>query len=385
MDVMIIPSKLKGSIKATPSKSHAHRILIADALADGHSEIVMDSTSDDIETTRECLSRLDDPHPIFDCHESGSTLRFLLPLAAVLKSKATFIGQGRLPERPLSPLKEEMIAHGCTFSREGINEICTVSGPMSGGVFSIPGNVSSQYITGLLFALPLLDEGGIIELTSPLESRGYVDLTIKTLQAFGIRIIENENSYEVPGCQLYKSPEKIETEGDWSNMAFWLAANALGSDIKISGLDIDSPQGDKAITELVKKFDERCTIDAGPVPDLVPILSVIASVSPCASVIENAAKLRLKESDRLRTTYEGLSALGANIIELPAGLQISGTDKLPGGICDGAGDHRIVMAMAIAATVCEEPVTIKGAEAVNKSYPGFFEDYRNLGGEVIEL
>ena len=343
MDIKIIPKNLKGRLNATPSKSHAHRVLIANALAEGNANIIMDSSSKDIETTRNCLARLSDPHPIFDCHESGSTLRFLLPVSMVLKNKATFVGEGRLPQRPISPLKEEMIAHGCRFSRQGANEICTVSGSLEGGTFLIPGNVSSQYITGLLFALPLLDEGGTIELTSPLESKGYVDLTIKVLKDYGIKINETENGYEVPGEQIYRAPEKISIEGDWSNMAFWMAADKIGSEIEISGLDESSVQGDKAIRNILENLTDNNVIDAGPIPDLVPILAVTASVSQGTTLITNAAKLRLKESDRLRTTYDGLSALGANIIELPAGLQITGQDKLKGGECNGSGDHRIVM------------------------------------------
>jgi len=205
------------------------------------------------------------------------------------------------------------------------------------------------------------------------------------LKDYGIKINETENGYEVPGEQIYRAPEKISIEGDWSNMAFWMAADKIGSEIEISGLDESSVQGDKAIRNILENLTDNNVIDAGPIPDLVPILAVTASVSQGTTLITNAAKLRLKESDRLRTTYDGLSALGANIIELPAGLQITGQDKLKGGECNGSGDHRIVMAMAIAATVCSGPVVIHGADAIEKSYPGFFDDYRMLGGEVIEL
>lgn len=424
MNVKIIPKPLGGTINSITSKSHAHRLLIAAALCEDPCKVNIKNTNEDLKATSNCLSLLSDEYPVLDCHESGSTLRFMLPIAMVLKEKTVFLGSGRLPERPLSPLKEEMEAHGCTFEKlsqsadcsdEKITrEIYTVSGKMRGGEFKLAGNVSSQYITGLLFALPLLAEDSEIQITSKLESVDYVILTLKVLESFGVHIetrinekssIEGGKAYSffIKGNQTYHSPVEVTAEGDWSNAAFWVVAGALGGALRCEHIMLDSFQGDKAVVDIVKSYqrkieiqatavttemdpntmnEEEHIIDASNIPDLVPILSVLAASHKGVTRIINAGRLRIKESDRLHTVADCLQSLGADIAELPEGLVIRGTGKLKGGSVNGYNDHRIVMSMAIASILCDAPVIIHGAEAVNKSYPTFFEDFATLGGEV---
>lgn len=393
MDIKITPGHLRGSVTVPQSKSHCHRLLIAAHLAGRRDQVMKNinekSTSDDIIATEGALAALESSsEPDIFCNESGSTLRFMLPVAMALKSRARFFGRGRLPDRPLSPLWEQMEEHGCTLQRGTGELICTGKGPMKGGDFFIPGNVSSQYVTGLLYALPLTKDGGIIHMTSPLESKGYVEMTLDVLRDFGITVERKEDMYIVPGSQHYAAsdPDFLIPEGDWSAAAFWYTAKALGEDIECSGTKLPSSQGDSRIREICGKYpDGLDNIDAKNIPDLVPILAVLMALTPGTHRISGAARLREKESDRLKTTASGLNALGADVRELPDGLVITGKDRLSGGTADGAGDHRIVMAMAIAACRCSGPVTILGAEAVSKSYPGFFSDYRKLGGIADEI
>lgn len=445
MNIKITPKPLKGSINAITSKSHAHRLLIASALCSEPCKVNISNMNEDIEATQNCLSlltKISDSNalPILDCNESGSTLRFMLPIAMALSNKVIFLGAGRLPERPLSPLKEEMELHGCTFDTKADKHsislemqtssipIFTVTGPLKGGTFTLPGNISSQYITGLLFALPLLKEDSIIRISSKLESIGYVMLTLEVLKLFGIDIeIKTTEEYQaktkyenclikkldainksgqsfsfiIKGNQKYISPKEVTAEGDWSNAAFFIVADALSSSINNTGtlensitclnLDHKSSQGDKEIVSFVQRFKEShskknsLVFDVANVPDLVPILSVLATSYEGTTEIINAGRLRIKESDRLSTVREMIQNLGGIITELPEGLIIQGTKKLKGGTVNGYNDHRIVMAAAISSIICSEPVTILGAEAVNKSYPRFFEDLSNLGGEYHVL
>jgi len=411
MNVKITPKNLSGKVIAIPSKSQAHRILIASALS-GNTACVC-SNSDDIEATGDCLLELENSdEPVFNCRESGSTLRFFLPLSMVFKNKATFIGTGGLPHRPLSPLKEQLEEHGCVFSNKG-DDICTLTGALKGGKFTLPGNVSSQFITGLLFALPLLSESSEIILSSPLQSSPYVTMTLNTLEMFGIKIDalfdescaeRSYSAFRIKGGQKYVSPANATVEGDWSNAAFWFVAAAISTSIEstitCNGLDILSAQGDKKIVSILKAFGgniSKCEksviaspgelhgieIDAVNIPDLIPIISVLAAVSVGKTTIINAERLRIKESDRLHAIYDGLTRLGADVEELDGGLIIRGKDRLNGGTVSGFNDHRIVMSMAIASIRCENPVIIEGAEAVNKSYPNFFDDFKNLGGDVV--
>jgi len=367
MTVTLRPGRLAGEIAAMPSKYDLHRLMIASHLA-GLSLEGLPVISDDIAVTKACLQSMSG-----NCRESGSTLRFLLPVFAALGREVTFTGVGRLPERPMQPLIDQLRAHGCAIDREKLP--VTIAGQLRPGRFTLPGDVSSQYVTGLLFALPLLAGDSEIALTSPLESRGYVDMTLRTLRKFDIMIRETAWGFQVPGGQAYRSPERpLAPEGDWANAAFWLAAG-----VRVTGLDEASAQPDKAIAGLLAKHG---SMDASQCPDLVPIMAVVMALTPGEGRIVNAARLRLKESDRLHAMAENLVSLGADVTELPDGLVIRGKASLRGGEADSFGDHRIAMAMAIAALHCEGPVTLRGAGAVRKSYPAFWEEYQRLGGQI---
>lgn len=425
MDIKIIPRKLKGSIDALPSKSHAHRVLIAQKLAqlqsgENHTKHTVPSFSADIDATKNCLAQLNKEKPFLDCKESGSTLRFMLPAAMALKDEAVFIGSGKLPYRPVSPLKEEMETHGCHFTmgdrsrdmHDRYKEICTVTGRLRPGRYRLAGNISSQFVTGLLLALPILDGDSTLELTTELESAGYVDLTMDVLRDFNIKIKERKSSegfiiYEIKGNQQYKEPENLKIQGDWSNAAFWLACGALGGDITVRGLDTESSQRDKEFLDILKAMGAsvsvstdgkygsavRCTaeslsavnVSAAQIPDLVPALAAVMAFSRGSSMITEAQRLRIKESDRIATVFDFLSRLGADITDGGSGLSVTGKESLEGGTVSGHNDHRIVMSAAAASCGCRNPVTILGADAVNKSYPGFFEDFAALGGKIYEV
>lgn len=374
MNIKIQPGKLSGKIEAIPSKSDAHRLMIANYLAGG-APLNLPWTSKDMDATAACLKALDCDE-VLDCGESGSTARFILPVAAALKEEASLTGHGRLTSRPFRELCDAMRANGASFDRDLLP--MTVKGKLKSGIYELPGNVSSQYISGLLFALPILEGDSVIKLTTALESVGYVNMTLKVLKSFGIKVTEENNEYRVPGGQKYILPKKIKPEGDWSNAAFWLAAG-----IEVTGLDNDSYQGDKAIVKIVEdaKLQGDLHVDVKDIPDLVPIISVIASGRQGTTHIENAARLRIKESDRIKTVCEMINNLGGTAKELPEGLIIEGTGSLKGGTVDSANDHRIVMATAIASILCTEPVLITDAAAVEKSYPTFFEDFEKLGGQ----
>ncbi len=398
MNIVITPSPLSGAVRVPASKSAAHRLLIAAALADGPTRIAIGSTNRDIEATAACLRALgadiesegetlvvspiaDVPAEVtLDCGESGSTLRFLLPVAATLGAHTTFTGHGRLPQRPNAPLVEALRAHGAVIDN-GLLPMA-VSGSLTGGLWTLPGDVSSQYVTGLLFALPLLEADSVIRLTTPLASAAYVDMTLQALRQFGIDIEGMADGWRIPGRQRYRTPGEAVVEGDWSAAAFWLAANALGASIDVRGLDPDSVQGDRAVTALL----EQDTIDATHVPDLVPALAVAAASRPTRTVITGAARLRLKESDRLQSVADMLAALGHGVAVTPDGLIIDGGPpqpcEAPVRTVDGANDHRIVMAAAVAAAHADRPVRVTGAQAVEKSYPDFFRDFEALGGNA---
>lgn len=442
MDIKIIPRKLKGRLDALPSKSHAHRVLIAQKLArmqngeaanaDNAHGSEIPTFSKDIEATKNCLAQLDSGSPRLNCIESGSTMRFMLPVAMALRDEAVFIGAGKLPSRPISPLREEMERNGCTFSPgtpaadaadipDGFSEICTIRGRLQPGTYRLAGNVSSQFITGLLFALPLLDGDSTLELTTALESAGYVDLTLDVLRDFGIMIDkkrspEGFNIYVTNGSQRYTEPADVTVQGDWSNAAFWLACGALGGDVTLDGVDMTSSQRDKEFADILMQMGAhlevsscgtsmdstsatgglssiRCTgnglsaadIDVAQIPDLVPVLATVMALADGASEITHAERLRIKESDRIFTVHDFLSKLGADITDEGSGLSVRGKRTLSGGEVCGHNDHRIVMAAAVASCGCTGPVIIRGAEAVNKSYPDFFRDFAALGGEVCEL
>lgn len=408
MDMKISPSVLRGNLSIPASKSCAHRAVICAALADGVSTLSGITMSKDIEATISSMTALGASFEIngdivtvkgisgsidgtaeIDCNESGSTLRFIMPVAAALGVKSVFIGKGRLPQRPIDIYKRELKNHGITFHTEEMPY--EISGVLTGGKYEIEGNVSSQFITGLLFALPLAKEDSEIIMTSHLESRPYVDITIDILRRYGIEIIETENSFLIKGNQKY-TPYDEHIEGDYSQAAFFFVANALGSDVNILNLKEDSVQGDKAITDIIADTLKNGSVtgykaDCSDIPDLVPILSVLGAYGNMPSTIYNAERLRIKESDRLAACADMLNNLGGNVTVTSDGLEIMPTNGLNGGTIDSYGDHRIVMAAAIAALNCKGDVIIKGAEAAEKSYPTFFEDYVKLGGkaDVIDL
>ena len=391
MDITIYPRKLSGTVHAIPSKSQAHRLLICAAFADGVTQLFCPQTNQDIEATADCLRSLGADiqrtadgytvHPaakipaqaILNCHESGSTLRFMLPIAGALGIDATFLLAGRLPCRPLSPLWEEMERMGCKLSRPSENTLrCT--GKLRSGNYTISGNVSSQFITGLLLAAALLDEETQITVNGRLESKPYVDMTCHALNMFGV----NTENYRVIGCFPFQTPGNLAVEGDWSNGAFFLTASAIGNDITVKGLNPDSVQGDRAVVDILNTTGSACTISAANIPDLIPILSVAAAYHNGATFTD-IQRLRLKESDRVATVIAMLNALGIRAEATEDSLTVF-PGKFHGGIVDAANDHRIAMSAAIAATAASEPVTIIGAECVRKSYPSFWEEYIRLGG-----
>lgn len=392
MDLTIHPGKLSGTITAIPSKSEAHRLLICAALSDGQTKLFCRETNKDIEATVDCLNALGADicrtefgylvEPIrtvpekamMHCYESGSTLRFMLPVAGALGVDATFYMQGRLPSRPLSPLWEEMERMGCSLSRPTADTVrCT--GKLQCGAYSIDGGVSSQYITGLLFAMALIPGESQLYVTGKCESKPYIEMTQQALSVFGV---ETEN-FRVTGSYPFHSPGSVTVEGDWSNGAFFLAANALGNTVNVLGLDPNSCQGDRAVSAMLQALSSYCTISAEDTPDLVPILAVTAGAKMGAEFV-NAGRLRLKESDRIESVAAMLRSLGAEVTVGEDTIAVAPT-QYRSCIVNSAGDHRIAMAAAIAATVADGPVTILGAECVSKSYPSFWAEYERLGGQ----
>lgn len=389
MDIIIHPRPLRGDITIIPSKSQAHRLLICAAFADAPTVLLCPETNRDMDATAGCLNALGakiiktqtgySVWPVgqipetakLNCHDSGSTLRFMLPVAGALGVDTTFVMEGRLPQRPLSPMWEEMERMSCTLTRPTTNTVrCT--GKLRPGHYGIDGSVSSQYITGLLLALSLLERPSELEITGRIESKPYIQMTKDAISLFGA-------DPEHPGARRFHSPGNLTVEGDWSNGAFFLAANALGSRLDIHGLNENSSQGDRAAAELLPMLREgKPVIDARDIPDLVPILSVVAACCYGAK-FTNIRRLRLKESDRVASVIAMITALGGKAEADENTLFVFGTG-LTGGTVDSVNDHRIAMSTAIAATVCKEPVTILGADCVKKSYPKFFEEYRRLGG-----
>ena len=395
MDIRITPKSLNGSVEIISSKTYAHRILIAAALSDKPTEIYVNTMSEDIMATTECINSMGakavydeknklitvtpitaiDTAVVLNARESGSTARFILPVAAALFDSVSLNGYGRLPKRPLKPLLREMAKNGVKASSDFIP--LKTEGRLKSGVFEIEGNISSQYITGLLMALPLLDGDSEIRLTTPLESRSYVDITVDVLKTFGINIEKTPSGYIVTSGK-YISPSRIVTEGDWSNAAFWIVANEISGGVTVSGLKADSLQGDRKITELLKETE----IDAGDIPDLVPVLSVLALSRNKVTRIYNAGRLRLKESDRLEAIKTSLTDFGGDIKIEGDSLIINGKGRIRGGRASGFSDHRIVMSLAIASLIADNECIIEGAQSVGKSYPDFFEEFNRLGGKA---
>ncbi|MDE6934685.1 MAG: 3-phosphoshikimate 1-carboxyvinyltransferase [Oscillospiraceae bacterium] len=390
MNLTITPGKLAGTVTPPPSKSQAHRCLIAAALAGEGSVIHNLAGSQDIRATRRCMEELKTNRntlPEFNCGESGSTLRFLIPIALALRGGGIFTGQGRLMERPQQPYFDLFEEKSIRYEqRDGV---LTVEGRLTPGEYRLPGNVSSQFFTGLLMALPLLEGPSVIIPTTPLESEGYIGMTLDVMHTFGIDIASTRSlppHYLIPGGCRYRSAE-VTVEGDWSQAAFWYAANCLGCAVNVRGVTQHSTQGDRIIEshclELSQPGDAE--IDMSGCPDLAPPVAAAAAVRRGITRLTGAARLRIKESDRLSAIAAALNAMGARVTEYPDSLTVYGQDSLAGGgAVDCCNDHRIAMMAAVAATRCREPVTLLGAECVAKSYPDFWEHYRMLGGVFHE-
>lgn len=391
MDITIHPRMLRGTINAIPSKSEAHRIFICAAFSDQPTSIICPETNDDMEATASCLRALGaqitrnlDGYQIcpvqvlpqkatLDCGESGSTLRFMLPICAALGVETTFRLSGRLPYRPLSPLWEELERMGCQLSRP-TEQTIFLRGKLHSGAFSIDGGVSSQFITGLLFAIALMTGNNTLSITGNIESKPYIDLTIQVLQTFGKKF----DGMRFSDNASFHSPGEITVEGDWSNAAFFLAAKALGNDVAITGLSHKSVQGDRAADMLTKQLKDNITVCGKDIPDLIPILAVTAAARKGAT-FQNIGRLRLKESDRIAAVAEMLTALGAEVHVTDNEMTV-----FPAAfhecVIDSKNDHRIAMAAAIASTVASGPVTILNAQCVKKSYPQFWSEFTRLGG-----
>ncbi len=421
-NIEIKSSLLKGEIKIPPSKSMSHRAIICASLAEGKSLIENIILSDDIIATSEAMKSFGievkrsevDEYGIcslyikgreklkllnneIHCKESGSTLRFLIPMAGLLEERVTYTGRGKLVERPLDTYYEIFKEQGVFYENDNGNLPLSIEGQLKPGTFRIKGNISSQFISGLLFVLPLLQGDSKIIITTDLESKGYVDLTLDMLKRFSIEI-ENNNyqEFSIKGNQKYKAKD-YEVEGDFSQAAFFIVAGILGEEMKCKGLNMNSLQGDKAILDIVKDMGadifieedliksrksstKGITIDVSQCPDLVPILAVLGALSEGTTKIVKAERLRIKESDRLKAISTELNKLGADVKELEAGLEIKGKEYLQGGVVNSWNDHRIAMALAIASIKCKEAVIIENSKAVEKSYPTFWEDFEKIGG-----
>lgn len=419
MNRTILPGAKCGTVAAPASKSQAHRLLIAAALGQAPVTLYCDGISKDIAATAACLRSLgadiqktapgviritpiqQTPSELchLPCGESGSTLRFLLPVVGAMGAQAVFHREGRLPQRPLGPLAEELLRHGMQLTPQGDDLLCC--GRITAGAYSLPGNESSQYISGLLLALPLLPGESILWVTGSVESADYIAMTEDTLRKARISFVKQDNQYHIPGGQRCCLPSPLQVEGDWSSAAFFLCGGALSrSGITVSGLAPSSVQGDRAVVDLLRQFgaqvDESgdrvtvrrgtlhgCKIDARPIPDLIPVISVVAALAEGETHIHNAGRLRLKESDRLESTCRMLQVLGAEAQELPDGLVIRGKPCcLSGGTVDSYRDHRIAMAAAVAAMGAKGIVTVTDSQCTDKSYPAFWNHLSSLKGDT---
>ena len=426
MIVTMKPGAACGEVFAIPSKSHLHRLLICAALANENTVISCEHTgADDIKATVACLEALGaaittlvdgfDVSPIkrenlpkmcvLPCKESGSTFRFMLPVVCALGVTGEFHMEGRLPERPIAPLDGQLTSKGIKLSKPTPTTL-RCEGQLEPGTYTLPGNISSQYISGLLMALPLLKTDSILEVTEDIQSKDYIEITLDVQKEFGVIHPLVNQTYTIHGNSQYQSPQHVIADGDWSNGAFWLACGAMPKgDITLKRMNPQSLQGDRQMADIITQIGahlswEQCPldtgnqitvkegqrnaveIDAGAIPDLIPVISAILSVANGTSVITNASRLRIKESDRLATTAKILNTLGAKITELEDGLIIEGVPSLKGGQVDAHIDHRIAMTAAVASLACTEPVILTGAQAVNKSYPKLWEDLQSLGKQL---
>ena len=418
-DVKFSPFVPNGTVNVPPSKSDVHRAIICAAMANGVSRISPVALSNDIKATIGCIKALGadavlennvltvdgtnmykNKTALLDCGESGSTLRFFIPIAAVGNINATFVGKGKLPQRPIGIFTEALPKAGTVCKTEGGLPL-EIKGQLKSGIFKIPGNVSSQFITGLLLALPILEGDSEIVLTSPLESVGYIAMTIRTMKQFGVNIQATEKGWHIKGGQSYKTCDYT-TDGDWSQAAFFMVLGAVSGKVTVKGVAKDSTQGDKKCAEILARFGAKVTqldnevtvekgelkaitIDASQIPDLVPVLSVCAAFAEGTTKIINAERLRIKECDRLKATAELLNNLVGKVKELSGGLEITGVSSLKGGNVNGYNDHRIVMSAAVCAARSDEDITATFAMSINKSYPDFYIDYNSIGGKANVL
>lgn len=422
----VYPKMLKGNVKIPPSKSIAHRAVICAALSNGKCNVTNIDLSDDIIATIDAMRSLGaiinntsdsleiiginseeamwsrEYQRVIDCNESGSTLRFLVPIALAFEGTTRFVGRGNLGKRPLNTYYEIFDKQGIeyTYTDEILDLI--VSGKLKSGEFKVKGNISSQFITGLLFSLPLLEGDSKIIITTELESKGYLDLTLSAMKDFGVEIINNDyKEFIIKGNQSFIARD-YRVEGDYSQAAFFLSADALGSQVTLLDLKEDSLQGDREIIDILRRMDvsinnnakgiiansnklKNTVIDGSQCPDIIPVLALVAALTEGRTEIINAGRLRIKECDRLMAVTTELNKLGAKIEEKEDGLIIDGVEKLKGGVeVWSHKDHRIAMTLAIASTKCLEPIIIKDYECVSKSYPKFFEDFKMLGGSFDE-
>lgn len=428
MRIEITPKLLTGSLEIPPSKSVSHRAIISAGLAKGESVISNVLMSEDMIATCDAMTALGasiayqetqngcftltisgcDPLAMktdtIQCNESGSTLRFIIPIVLLQPKRVVITGKGRLVSRPMKPYYEIFAEKAIQYEhlQKDQDLPLAVEGALTPGSYQIDGGVSSQFITGLLFALPLLSGDSVIELTSKLESKPYIDITLDVLKQFGIEIVnDNDQRFVIKGNQAY-TPSNYRVEGDFSQGAFWLVAGTIGEMMDCQDLNVASQQGDKVIVDILKEMGSDISVDddklivrkaetAGTIidvsqcPDLVPILGVLGSLSKGTTTIINGERLRFKESDRLMATADVLNKLGGNVEETADGLVIHGVSGFTGGRVESHNDHRIAMAVAIASMRATGKIILDGAEAVNKSYPHFWEDFTAMGGEWIGL
>ncbi len=418
MKVKFEPSFLKGELKVPPSKSLLHRAIICASLSHGTSIIKNINYSKDILATIEAFKnaginieekekkliitsngKLNLRVNVIDCNESGSTLRFLIPLFSSLETNIIFTGKESLMKRPLFVYKNIYEKHDCSFILD--ENRLSITGSLKSGEFNIPGNISSQFISGLLFYLPTLNEKSKINIIGDLESRDYIDMTIDMLKKFGVHIYKIDNSYIIPGQQYYKA-RNIEIESDFSQMAFFAVAGIISGNITCKNINLKSLQGDKEIIKIIanskgnityqennviikKSETSGLSVDVSQCPDLGPILGVLLSLSKGKSVLYNAKRLVMKESNRLEATYVTLKKLGVNCNIENDSLIINGTNQFLGGEFDSFNDHRIAMMIAIASLRAKDPIILNNAEAINKSYPAFYEDFKSLGGKMTVI
>ncbi len=400
-DITLYPSKLTGEITPPPSKSLSHRAIICAAISQGDCLINNVVLSDDVEATVSGMRAMGSKFELIkdklfvtrcvrneeaeiNCRESGSTMRFFIPMASALGITAKFNGEGRLPERPLHDYEEVLSNKGIIIKSRGGYLPFEVKGKLTGGTFDVTGNVSSQFVSGLLMAAPMIEEDVIINLTTELQSESYVKMTIDVMNNFGVEVVTKGNRYIVDKDAKYTNTDYT-IEPDYSQAAFWLAAKEFGCDIEVKGLNPDSLQGDKEIINIIAKMNENADemiIDAKDIPDIIPIIAVLAGVREGRTVITNAERLKIKESDRLQSTAGLLSALSADFELTDDGFIINGVEEYSGGVVDSCNDHRIAMSAAIASIKCKQPLKLLNHRCVSKSYANFFEEFVRLNGKI---